>query len=103
MNIDDNGNKNGDQKLIFKSEFSNIVSMWQILSVCAQSSLTLWTEAHQIPLSMGFFRQEYWSELPFPPSEDLPHPEIKRRSLVKIQILKLMFNKFLFRKSACAH
>ena len=39
--------------------------MWQILSVCAQSCLTLWTEAHQAPLFMGFFRQEYWSELHF--------------------------------------
>ena len=27
---------------------------------------TLWTAAHQAPLSMGFSRQEYWSELPFP-------------------------------------
>ena len=26
---------------------------------------TLWTVVHQIPLSMGFFRQEYWSGLPF--------------------------------------
>ena len=25
-------------------------------------------------LSMGFSRQEYWSGLPFPPSEDLPYP-----------------------------
>ena len=25
-----------------------------------------WTVAHQIPLSMGFSRQEYWSGLPFP-------------------------------------
>ena len=25
---------------------------------------TLWTVAHQAPLSMGFSRQEYWSELP---------------------------------------
>ena len=24
---------------------------------------TSWTVAHQAPLSMGFFRQEYWSEL----------------------------------------
>ena len=53
------------------------------------------------PQSMGFFRQEYWSELPFPPSEDLPHPEIKPRSIIKIQILRLMFKKFLFRNSAC--
>ena len=25
-----------------------------------------WTVACQAPLSMGFFRQEYWSGLPFP-------------------------------------
>ena len=28
-------------------------------------------------LSMGFPRQEYWSELPFSPSRDVPSPEIK--------------------------
>ena len=27
-------------------------------------------------LSIGFFRQEYWSGLPFPSPEDLPDPEI---------------------------
>ena len=27
---------------------------------------TPWTVAHQAPLSMGFFRQEYWSGLSFP-------------------------------------
>ena len=26
---------------------------------------TPWTVAYQAPLSMGFFRQEYWSGLPF--------------------------------------
>ena len=31
-----------------------------------------WTLAHQIPLSMGFPRQEYWSGLLFPPPGDLP-------------------------------
>ena len=41
--------------------------------VCAQSLsrvqlfATLWTVALQAPLSMGFPRQEYWSELPLPP------------------------------------
>ena len=29
------------------------------------------------PLSMGFFRKEYWSVLPFPPPGDLPNPGIK--------------------------
>ena len=32
----------------------------------------LWTVACQAPLSMGFSRQEYWSELPFPPPGDPP-------------------------------
>ena len=27
---------------------------------------TSWTAAHQAPPSMGFFRQEYWSEVPLP-------------------------------------
>ena len=40
-----------------------------------------WSVASQTPLSMGFSRQEYWSGLPFPPPGDLPHPEIKPRSL----------------------
>ena len=35
---------------------------------------TLWTITHQAPLPMGFFRQEYWSGLPFPFPEDLPKP-----------------------------
>ena len=33
-----------------------------------------WTVAHQAPLSVGFFRQEYWSGLPCPPPGDLPNP-----------------------------
>ena len=31
----------------------------------------------QVPLSMRFSRQEYWSGLPFPSPEDLPDPGIK--------------------------
>ena len=33
---------------------------------------TSWSIAHQAPLSFGFFRQESWSGLPFPPLWDLP-------------------------------
>ena len=36
-----------------------------------------WTVAHQTPLSMGYFSEEYWSGLPFPPPGDLPNPGIK--------------------------
>ena len=31
----------------------------------------------QAPPSMGFSRQEYWSQLPFPLLEELPNPGIK--------------------------
>ena len=44
--------------------------------------MTLWTVAHQAPLSMGFSRQEYWSELPCPSAGDLPDPGIKPGSPV---------------------
>ena len=42
---------------------------------------TSWTVAHKTLLSMGFPRQAYWSELPFPSPGDLPDPGIKPRSL----------------------
>ena len=69
-------------------------------SEVAQSCPTLcdaWTVACQAPLSMGFSKQEYWSEkkskkikkklnkkywsgLPFPSPGDLPYPGIEPRS-----------------------
>ena len=49
---------------------------------CAQLLVTLWTRAHQAPLSMGFSRQEYWSGLPYPPPGDLPNPGIEPMSLM---------------------
>ena len=39
--------------------------------------MTPWTVARQAPLSMAFPRQEYWSGLPFPSPEDLPHLGVK--------------------------
>ena len=42
---------------------------------------TAWTVAHQAPLSMKFFRQEYWSGLPFPSPGDLPDPGTETVSL----------------------
>ena len=43
--------------------------------------VTPWTIALQAPLSMAFFRQEYWSGLPFSYSRDLPKPGIEPMSL----------------------
>ena len=50
----------------------------QLLS-CAWLSAAPQTGAHQAPLSLGFSRQEYWSELPCPSPRDL-HPETELRS-----------------------
>ena len=44
--------------------------------------VTLWTVACQVPLSMGFFRQEYWSGLPCPPPGDLLNPGTEAASPV---------------------
>jgi len=42
--------------------------------------VTPWTVAHLAPLSMEFFRQEYWSGLPFPSPGEFPDPGIEPRS-----------------------
>ena len=36
--------------------------------------------ARQVPLSIGFSRQEYWSRLPCPLPRDLPDPGVKLTS-----------------------
>ena len=46
----------------------------------SDSFATPWTVACQIPLSMGFPRQEYWSGLPFPSLVDLPNPRMEPMS-----------------------
>ena len=54
------------------------------LCVCAQLCLTFCDYmdfSHQAPLSVEFSRQEYWSELPFPPPGDLSEPGVEPMSL----------------------
>ena len=43
--------------------------------------VTLWILAHQAPLSMGFSKQEYWSQLPCPPPGDHPYPSLTSPAL----------------------
>ena len=42
--------------------------------------VTPWTVAHQTPLSMEFFQQEFWSRLPCPPLGDLSNLGIEPTS-----------------------
>ena len=55
--------------------------LYWLVCVCALSHVRLfaipWTVAHQAALSIGFFRQEYWSRLPFPSPGDLPDAGIE--------------------------
>ena len=66
-----------------------ILSFFLFNSFFATSNLlqlypTLWDPmdyiVHQAPLSMGFSRHEYWSELPFPSPGDLPDLRIELTS-----------------------
>ena len=50
-----------------------VLSHFNHVWLCA----TLWTVAHQTPLSMRFSRQEYQSGLPCPPLWDLSDPRIE--------------------------
>ena len=62
----------------------------QLLLQCVCSvlsdSATPWTGALQALRSMGFSRQEHWSELPFPSPGDLPNPEIELMSLASLAL-----------------
>ena len=57
--------------------------MWFYACIHACTVLSCFrTVAHQVPLSMGFFRQEYWNGLPYSPLGDLPDPGIEPGSLM---------------------
>ena len=53
---------------------------------CVHLFVTPWTAARQVPLSMGFSRQEHWSGLPCPPPGDLPDPGIEPTSLAYLAL-----------------
>ena len=55
------------------------------------NSATPWNVVHQVPLSMGFSRQEYWSGVPFPIPGNLRDPGIESGSTV-LQVESLQSN-----------
>ena len=75
-NLPDNAGETGDARSI--PGFGKIPwrRKWQTTPVFLPEK-SQWTVACQSPLSMGFFRQEYWSGLPFPSPGVLPDPEIE--------------------------
>ena len=55
-------------------------------SVVSDPFVTPWTVVHQVPLSVGFSRREYWSGFPFPSPRNLPDPGIKSMSPVSLAL-----------------
>ena len=65
--------------------YTGLLSLFAVLCCCfshIQLFATLWTVAHETLLSVGFSRQEYLSELPYPPLWDSPYPGIEPTSLM---------------------
>ena len=65
-------------------------NLMKVAHMCAQSLqcvrlfVTLWTIAHQDPLSMGFSRQEYQNWMPCHPPGYLPDPGVEPTSLALV-------------------
>ena len=72
-------------KLIFSMEIAlrkhidilRLLILACLIASAMSDSAKVWTSACQVPLSMGFSRQEYWSRQPFPSPGDLPDPGVK--------------------------
>ena len=64
--------------------YSMVTIVHAVLSCfnCVQLFATLWTVAHQAPLSMGFSRQEYQRGLMCPPPGDLLDLGVELTSLM---------------------
>ena len=69
-----------------------LVVVVQLLS-CVQLLLPHGLYPHQAPLSMGFPRQEYWNELPFPFPGELPDPGTEPVSLA-LQVVCCIAGRF---------
>ena len=61
-----------------KSPHRSLLAMLVVVLVSrVQLFVIPWTVAHQASPSMEFFRQEYWSGLPFPSPGDLPNTGVE--------------------------
>ena len=63
----------------------------------------LWTVAYQVPLSMGFSRQEYWGGLSWPPPGDLPNQGIEPMSPMSSAFSSIQFSHSVVSDSLQSH
>ena len=75
-----------------KKDNDKMVLTWKVAEI-KPSGFCKWCLiiALQAPLSMGFFRQEYWSGLLCPPPGDLPDPGIKPMSFTSPALVGRVF------------
>ena len=65
---------------IHTSNINTCEVKWKITQLCSTLYKSLWTVAHQVPLSMEFSRQEYCCRLPFPSPGGIPNPRTEPES-----------------------
>ena len=78
-------------RVVIVTVFNNCVCVCVQSLSCVQFFATPSTVPLQVPLSMGFSRQEYWNGLPFPTPGDLPNPGIKPTSLASPALASRFF------------
>ena len=69
------------QKISYKNKLEHSGGGGGVVAESCPTVATPWTVACQVPLSVGFSRQECWRRLPFPSPGDRPDPGIEPRSL----------------------
>ena len=80
-------NRKEKKKMILPS----FILVWEY-SNSLQLCLTLSDSvAHQVPLSMGFWKQEYWNGLPCHSAGDLPNPGLEHASLISPELAGRFF------------
>ena len=83
--------------ILLKTQITHDFNNHLYVSVCAKLLnkvllfVTLWTIAHQAPLSKGFSGQEHWGGLPWPPPGDLPNPGIKPKSSAAPECRQILY------------
>ena len=80
-----------EKKFGKKSQKTSGKSINEGVLSCVRLFATLWTLTYEAPLFTGFSRQKYWSGLPCPLPEDLPHPGIKLVSLMSPALAGVLF------------
>ena len=84
------------KQMCAKEDVIKVMSSFTYTLLTCMCVATLWTVAHQAPLSMEFSRQEYLSELPFPPPGDLPDSRTEPDSSVFCIGRWVLFYLFIF-------